>query len=61
LIIAEHRGMHEQNRAAPVHLGIDRLELRLGDRPPEARDVHVDPAAAEFVQPTRHPRSEASI
>jgi hypothetical protein len=26
-----HGRMHEQDRAAPIHLGVDRLELRFGD------------------------------
>jgi hypothetical protein len=29
-------GMHEQDRASPVHLGIDRFELGFGDRASEA-------------------------
>jgi hypothetical protein len=46
--------MHEQHGAAPVHLGIERLELGLGDRAPEADDVHVDPDAAELVEAALH-------
>jgi len=48
------RRMHEQDRAAPVQLGIDRLELRFGDRAGEARDVHVDPDAAKLVEAALH-------
>ena len=46
--------MDEQDRAAPVHLGIDRLELGLGDRAVEADDVHVDADAAELVEAALH-------
>ena len=46
--------MHEQDRTAPVHLGIDRLELGLGDRASEARDVHVDPDAPKLIEPSLH-------
>ena len=48
------RRMHEEDGAAPVHLGIERLELGLGDRPVETGDVHVDADAAELVEPALH-------
>ena len=47
-------GMDEQDRAAPVHLRIDRLELGLGDRAVEADDVHVDADAAQLVKAALH-------
>jgi hypothetical protein len=46
--------MHEQYRTAPVHLGIDRLELGLGDRAAEANDVHIDTNAAQLVETALH-------
>ena len=44
----------EQDCAAPVHLGIDRFELRLGDRAAEAGDVHVHANAAELIETALH-------
>src|SRR5207302_3779413 len=48
------RWMYEENSAAAVHLGIDRLELGFGDGPVEADDVHVDADAAQLVEPALH-------
>ena len=47
-------GMHEQDGAAPVHLGVDRLELGFGDRAIETNDVHVDANAAQLVKAALH-------
>src|SRR5271163_1291377 len=46
--------MDEQDRTAPVHLRVDRLELGFGDRPVQADDVHVDADTAQLVEPTLH-------
>ena len=46
--------VHEQHGAAPVHLGVERLELGLGDRAAEADDVHVDADAAQLVEAALH-------
>ena len=44
-----------------MHLGIDRLELGLGDRAIEADDVHIDADAAELVEAALHLFHAASI
>jgi hypothetical protein len=46
--------MHEQDAAAPVHLRVDRLELRLGNRVTETGDIQVDADAAELVKAALH-------
>ena len=51
---AGSRRMDEENRAAPVHLGIDRLEFGLGDRTVEADDVHIDADAPQLIEPAFH-------
>ena len=46
--------VHEQHGTAPVHLGVDRLELGFGDRATETDDVHVDADAAQLIEAALH-------
>ena len=61
VVIDDERGadgaasrVHEQDGAAPVHLGIERFELGLGDRAAETHDIHVDADAAKLVEAALH-------
>jgi len=51
---AGSRRMDKQDGAAPVHLGVDRLELAFGDRPVQADDVHIDADAVQLIEPAFH-------
>ncbi len=49
----DHR-MEAQNRAAPVHFIVNRVELLFGHRPVQDRATGVDPGETELVQSAFH-------